>query len=115
MTSTAVFIATVSRGCSKSGQPGRGRCGRKRRRHDGRCSLPVALTATLDIRLGISPLNPGHDREDSVDQQLGDLEALDIRHAKAIRLVEGGKRVGDAVYLHEALLATQPAPVQALV
>jgi DNA phosphorothioation-associated putative methyltransferase len=49
-----------------------------------------------------------------VDQQLADIGALEDRHAEAIRLVEGGKRVGDAVYLHETLLATQPTPVQEL-
>lgn len=30
------------------------------------------------------------------------------RHADAVRLIEGGKRVGDAVYLHTSLLAEQP-------
>ncbi len=49
-----------------------------------------------------------------MDQQLADIGALEDRHAEAIRLVEGGKRVGDAVYLHEALLASQPAAVQEL-
>lgn len=49
-----------------------------------------------------------------MDQQLPDLGDLETRHAEAIRLVEGGKRVGDAVYLHEALLATQPPTVQQL-
>lgn len=49
-----------------------------------------------------------------MDQQLADIGALEDRHAEAIRLIEGGKRVGDAVYLHEALLASQPAAVQEL-
>jgi hypothetical protein len=34
---------------------------------------------------------------------------------EAIRLVNGGKRVGDAVYMHQALLAQQPGAVQDLV
>jgi DNA phosphorothioation-associated putative methyltransferase len=54
-------------------------------------------------------------REGSVDQQLIDLGVLVASHAEAIRLVEGGKRVGDAVYMHEALLAQQPADIQDLV
>jgi DNA phosphorothioation-associated putative methyltransferase len=49
-----------------------------------------------------------------VDQQLADLSLLEARHVEAIRLVNGGKRVGDAIYLHETLLAQQPAAVQDL-
>jgi DNA phosphorothioation-associated putative methyltransferase len=36
-------------------------------------------------------------------------------HAEAVRRVEGGKRVGDAVYLHSTLLAEQAAEVQQLI
>jgi hypothetical protein len=52
--------------------------------------------------------------EGSVDQQPVDLGLLVARHAEAIRLIEGGKRVGDAVYMHEALLAQQPADIRDL-
>ena len=50
-----------------------------------------------------------------MDQQLVDLEVLGGRHACAIRLAKGGTRVGDAVYLNEALLSQQPAPGRELV
>ncbi len=49
-----------------------------------------------------------------MDQHLAEIGTLEACHAEAIRLIEGGKRVGDSVYLHEALLANQPAAVQEL-
>jgi hypothetical protein len=64
--------------------------------------------AELERKIGEQETN----RKGGMNHRLPDLGALEICHAEAIRLVEGGKRVGDAVYLHEALLATLSAIVQ---
>ncbi len=59
-------------------------------------------------------LELGASRGGILDQQLTDLGDLQARHTEALRLINGGMRVGDAVYMHQTLLAQQPAPVQHL-
>jgi hypothetical protein len=36
-------------------------------------------------------------------------------HAEAVRLIDGGKRVGDGAYLHTSLLLEQPPPLRELI
>ncbi|GAA0575956.1 hypothetical protein GCM10009416_13340 [Craurococcus roseus] len=49
------------------------------------------------------------------ERRLGDPETPHGRHAAAVRLLIGGKRVGDAVYLHTSLLADQAPLVRGFV
>ncbi|NGM23972.1 hypothetical protein G3576_28455 [Roseomonas stagni] len=49
------------------------------------------------------------------DQAIDRVAPSDGRHAATMRLVEGGKRVGQSVYLHVSLLALQAQTVRELV
>lgn len=50
-----------------------------------------------------------------VNRERLDIHELGDRYAALVRLIDGGKRVGDAVYMHQSLLAEQPRVVRGLI